>query len=66
MAKRRVVPAVIPIDPVTIYCPFCGAKKGKNCLTSKGGFGVVHVLRIQAAALLDAKALLKKTRDFGE
>ncbi len=55
MGKRVVlprVPRVIPTDPLKLSCPFCGAKKGKDCATSGGGFSVVHVLRIKAAASL--------------
>ncbi len=48
--------AVLPISPLTLVCPYCGAKKGEDCATPKGGFAVLHTLRIKAAALLDAKA----------
>ncbi len=61
MVKRIKCPAVLPIDPVTLRCPFCGAERDKDCSTSKGGFAVLHVARIHAAAAQDAAlADLKK------
>ena len=56
MANRHQVPALIPTDPLSLPCPFCGARKSKDCATLTGGFSVVHVLRLQAAASLDVQA----------
>ena len=51
------VPEVLPTSPLSLQCPFCGAKPGKDCLTGEGGFAVVHLPRIDAAALIDKNAL---------
>ncbi len=51
---------VLRISPLTLLCPYCGAKKGHDCATSKGGFAVLHVLRVKAAALLDVRAAARK------
>lgn len=58
MPKR--IPEILPTSPLTIVCPFCKAKRGQDCETSKGGFAVVHVKRIQAAAARDADKDHKK------
>ena len=42
-------------SPLALFCPYCGAKPERDCTTSHGGLAVVHVLRIQAAALVDGK-----------
>lgn len=54
MAKIE-VPEVLPTSPLSLACPFCKAKPGKDCTTSKGGFAAVHVARVAAAAAVDAK-----------
>jgi len=43
--------SVLPIDPIS---PFCHAKSGRDCATSAGGFAVLHIARIKAAAAEDA------------
>ena len=58
MAKLKVkskvlIPEVLPTSPISLVCPFCGAKPGQDCATTSGGFSVVHVMRIGAAALID-------------
>ena len=54
MAKKTDVPEFLPISPVTLVCPECHAKPGKDCVILPGGFvGIVHVSRIKAAAKLD-------------
>jgi hypothetical protein len=54
MAKKIDVPKQLPISPVTLICPECHAKPGKDCATIPGAFvGIVHVARIKAAAKLD-------------
>jgi hypothetical protein len=45
---------VLPVAPISLPCPFCKAKPGKDCSTSAGGFAVLHVARIRAAAARDA------------
>jgi hypothetical protein len=54
---KIIVPEVLPASPLSLWCPFCGAKPGKDCSTSKGGFAVLHLARVAAAALTDKKAL---------
>jgi hypothetical protein len=61
MANRSRAPAVLLTDPLTLPCPFCGAKRGKDCSTSAGGFSVLHLVRIKAAASLDAQAAKQKS-----
>ena len=50
------VPEVLATSPLSVQCPFCGAKPGKDCSTRKGGFAVLHLPRIDAAALIDKRA----------
>ena len=56
MAKKMTdVPEYLPISPVTLVCPECNAKPGKDCIPLPGGLvGIVHVSRIKAAAKLDS------------
>lgn len=49
------VPKVLPTSPLSLWCPYCGAKPGKDCETRKGGFAVLHMVRVMAAALIDTK-----------
>ena len=49
------LPEVLPTSPLSLWCPYCGAQPGKDCETSAGGFAVLHLLRIAAAALIDTK-----------
>jgi hypothetical protein len=44
------IPDVLPTSPLTLVCPLCKAKPGRDCATSSGGLSVVHVKRIKAAA----------------
>jgi hypothetical protein len=54
MANKSDVPEYLPISPVTLVCPECTAKPGKDCIPLPGGVvGIVHVSRIMAAAKLD-------------
>jgi hypothetical protein len=59
----------LPTSPLTLFCPFCGAKPKHDCLTTLGGFAAVHVLRVKAAALIDkpkkAVAILKRIEGRG-
>jgi len=44
----------LPISPITLPCPVCGAKPGHDCETpSKVRLYVVHLARIKAAAEMD-------------
>lgn len=53
---KIVLPEVLPTSPLSLWCPYCGAQPGTDCQTRKGGFAVVHLVRIAAAALIDTKA----------
>jgi hypothetical protein len=44
----------IPISPVALFCPTCGAKPGKACDMLRGEVELIHVDRIRAAARADA------------
>jgi hypothetical protein len=59
---------ILPVSPLSLQCPHCQARPNKDCTASSGGFSVLHVERIQAAAAKDkAKKLfhenLSKTVD---
>jgi hypothetical protein len=43
----------LPTSPLTLVSPFCNAQPGKDCETSDGGWAVVHVMRVRAAANAD-------------
>ena len=44
----------LPISPLTLACPVCGAKPGHDCVTpSKVRLYVVHITRVKAAAKMD-------------
>jgi hypothetical protein len=47
----------LPVSPITLRCPFCGAKHGEDCERVAGvQLGVVHVARVKAAAMMDKAA----------
>jgi len=45
-----------------LICSFCKAKANQDCATSSGGWAAVHLVRINAAALIDRtrKQMAKK------
>jgi hypothetical protein len=44
----------LPISPITLPCPVCGAKPGHDCETpSRVRLYVIHLARIKAAAKTD-------------
>lgn len=49
MAKDS-IPAVLPINPVSVECPHCTARPGHDCITDSGAFSVIHLARISAVA----------------
>jgi hypothetical protein len=53
MPKDEPIPEILPVSPESVRCPFCGAKSGRDCVTNSGGFSLVHVARIKAAAAMD-------------
>ena len=60
MAKIPLIP--LPTTPVSLRCPYCNARPGKDCSTSSGGFAVVHTARILAALDKDASNNRKPKR----
>ena len=58
----------IPISPVTLVCPQCGAKAGKACKMLRGEIELIHVERIFAAAASDivAKKELSENTPYGK
>ena len=60
MAKAKPSIPVLPISPITLVCPLCHAKPGKDCETPSGMYlPLVHVARIKAAAKFDRSAKKK-------
>jgi hypothetical protein len=53
------IPEVLPVDPMSLWCPFCKSEPGKDCTTTSG-FAVVHLARVEAAAAMDAASTLKR------
>jgi hypothetical protein len=49
------IPDVLPISPISLDCPLCGANPGHDCETTSGGFSAVHIDRIKAAARANKK-----------
>jgi hypothetical protein len=56
------LPDFIPVDPVTLVCPRCGAKPGIVCDQLKGETDLIHIERIKAAASADARATNARTK----
>lgn len=53
----ELLPEYLPISPLTLRCPFCGAKPGEDCETaSRVQLEVVHIARMKAAAKMDKAA----------
>jgi len=46
----------IPISPIILVCPQCGAKAGKACKMLRGEVELIHVERIMDAAAKDVAA----------
>jgi hypothetical protein len=60
MAKNKITISVsLPTSPITLLCPYCKAKPGRDCATSSGGLAIVHLARIKAAASKDQAAKIK-------
>lgn len=57
-------PEVLPVSPLSLACPQCNAKPGKDCVTLSGGLAVLHLARIKAAAAKDT-ANKPKARKIG-
>jgi hypothetical protein len=51
------IPEYLEVSPIRIRCLLCNAEPNKACETSSGGYlEVVHLVRIEAAAKMDAAA----------
>ena len=61
MAKNS-IPEVLSTSPVSLTCPYCGAKRGEDCETLRGEVALVHVARIEAAANADTRKRNKQER----
>jgi hypothetical protein len=48
------IPKVLSVSPLSLTCPYCGAKPNDDCMTAAGGFAALHLVRIEAAAQQDA------------
>ena len=56
----------IPISPVTLVCPQCGAKAGKACMI-ESGLELIHVERVRAPAAKDvAKKKLSENSPYAK
>jgi hypothetical protein len=45
------MPGFLPTSPMSLLCPTCMSKPGRDCITTSGRFAAIHVARIKAAAL---------------
>jgi hypothetical protein len=61
--KPFTIPEELPVNPTSLTCPLCKAKPSQDCTTSSGGFSVLHVDRIKAAAFMDRTK--KRRRENG-
>jgi hypothetical protein len=52
MPKVFTVPEDLPVSPISLPCPYCKAKPGKDCATISGTLAVVHLARVKAAAAM--------------
>jgi hypothetical protein len=56
--NAKLIPEFLPVGPMTLPCPICGAKPGHDCETpSKVRLHVIHIARVKAAAKMDGDAL---------
>jgi hypothetical protein len=57
MNRQPEMKKYLPISPMTLQCPSCGAKPGPDCKTpSKVRLYVVHIARVKAATKMDGDA----------
>ena len=49
------IPEKLPTSPLSLICPRCSTKPGRDCIQSDGTFSAIHIERIRAAAKLDGK-----------
>ena len=56
------IPERLPIGPMSLTCPHCKSKRGKDCTTTAGGFSAIHLERIEMAALADKMAVVRDSQ----
>jgi hypothetical protein len=60
MAKaQQVIPPRLRVSPTSLTCPYCKAKRGKDCGYTPGGLTVLHIERIEMAALAEKIGALR-------
>ncbi len=45
--------SILLTSPMSLVCPYCKAASNHDCTTNAGNFAVVHLARVQAAAVID-------------
>ena len=53
---------VLSVSPISLVCPLCKARPKRDCSTSSGGFSLLHIARIRAAAAKNANNGQKTAR----
>jgi hypothetical protein len=54
MNRQPEMKEYLPISPMKLPCPSCGAKPGHDCVTpAKVRLYVVHLARVKAATTMD-------------
>jgi hypothetical protein len=53
------VPKKLPTGPISLTCPFCGAKPNQDCFTTSGSFSAIHLVRVKAAGI----SIVKRKRE---
>jgi hypothetical protein len=56
------LPPRLPLSPFSLTCPYCKAKRGRECEDNSGSQPSTHVERIQMAAALADKMGTLRTR----
>jgi hypothetical protein len=46
------IPEELPTSPLSLMCPICSAKPGQDCARYPDETAIMHIERIEAAALL--------------
>jgi hypothetical protein len=53
------LPPRLPLSPFSLTCPYCKAKRGRECVDNSNGQPSTHAERIQMAALADKMGNLR-------
>jgi hypothetical protein len=43
------------VKATSIVCPYCDAEAGRDCITTEGGFGAIHIQRVKEAAQINKR-----------